>query len=67
MTTFETIILIILYLFAFSCTANCFGLFNENNTYIDRFLIVLAAGTIGVIYFPMIFGGDIWNKLNEEK
>lgn len=67
MTTFETIILIALYLFALGYMAHCFGLSNKDNTWIDRFLIVLAAGTIGVIYFPLIFSEDIWNKLNKKE
>lgn len=66
MTTFEIIILTALYLFAFSYMANSFGLFEEyNNTLMDKFIIVLAAGTFGIIYFPMTFAGDIWLKLNE--
>ena len=67
MTTFETIILIALYLFAFSYMAHCFGAPNKRNTWIVALLVVLAAGTIGVIYFPMIFAEDIWNKLNKEE
>jgi len=65
MTTFEIIILTALYLFAFSYMANSFGLFEEYNTRIDKFDIILAAGTFGVIWFPLIFARDIWLKLNE--
>ena len=67
MTTFETIILMALYLFAFSYMAHCFGLSDKRNTWVSKFLVVLAAGTLGVIYFPMIFAEDIWNKLNKEE
>ena len=67
MTTFEIIILTILYLFAFSYMANSFGISNEYNTRRDKFIIVLAAGTFGIIYFPMTFAGDIWVKLNKEE
>jgi hypothetical protein len=64
MTTFEIIILTALYLFAFSYMANSFGLFEKYNTRKDKFIIILAAATFGVIWFPMIFAGDIWQKLN---
>jgi hypothetical protein len=64
MTTFEIIILTALYLFAFSYMANSFGLFDKYNTRIDKFGIILAAATFGVIWFPLIFAGDIWQKLN---
>lgn len=67
MTTFEIIILTALYLFAFSYMANSFSVFEENNTRIDRFLIVLTAATFGVIWFPLIFAADIWTKLNNEE
>ena len=67
MTPFEIIICIALYLFAFSYTANSFYMPNKHNTWKDRLLLVLTAGTIGVIYFPMILAIDIWNKLNNEE
>lgn len=67
MTTFETLILIALCLFAFSYMAHCFDLFDEHNTWLDRVLALLEAGTIGILSFPMIFAGDIWNKLNKEE
>lgn len=64
MTTFEIIILITLYLFEFGYTVNSYGLLDERNTRKDKILIVLAALTIGVFQFPMIFAADIWKKLN---
>lgn len=67
MTTFETLILIALCLFAFSYMAHWFGLFNEHNTWLDKVLVLLIAGTIGVLSFPMVFAEDIWNKLNKEE
>lgn len=67
MTPFEKIILINLYLFAFSYMAHCFGLLDKRKTWVSVVLIVLASGTLGVIYFPMIFAEDIWNKLNKEE
>lgn len=67
MTTFEIIILTALYFFAFSYMANSFGLFEEyNNTRMDRFYVILAAGTLGIIWFPTIFARDIWQKLKRE-
>lgn len=56
-----------LYPFAFSYMAHWFGLFNEHNTWLDRVIALLAAGTIGVLCFPMIFAEDIWNKLNKDE
>jgi len=67
MTTFEIIILTALYLFAFSYMANSFGISDEYNTRVVKFIIVLAAGTLGIIYFPTTFAGDIWVKLNKEE
>lgn len=64
MTTFEIIILTALYLFAFSYMATSYGLFEKYNTLKDKFIIILAAATFGIIWFPLIFAGDIWQKLN---
>ena len=62
MTLFEFIIITALYLFAFSYMFNRIG-FNEHDTWIDAILITLLAGTIGVIWFPMVFAEDICKKL----
>lgn len=67
MATFEIIMLTALYLFSFSYMTHSLGIFDEHNTWTDTILIILAAGTIGVVYFPLIFAEDIWNKLNKEK
>lgn len=67
MSNFEIIILITLYLFALSYMANSLGLFEEYNTRMDKIGIILAAGTFGVILFPMMFAADIWKKLNNEE
>jgi hypothetical protein len=70
MTPFEIIILVALYLFAFGYMANSYGLSEcntEYNIWKDVFLVVLVAGTIGVIHFPVTFAEDIWNKLNKEE
>ena len=67
MTTFETIILIALYLFAFSYMVHSFGIGDEQNNWVVRLAIIIAGATIGIIYFPAIFAEDIWKKLNEEQ
>ena len=67
MTTFETIILITLYLFALGYMASSFDIFNERNTWREELFILIVAGTIGVLNFPLVFAGDIWKKLNKEK
>ena len=67
MTPFETIILIALYLFAFSYMANCFGALDDRNTWMTAFLVLISAATLGIFCFPIILGQDIWNKLNKEE
>ena len=67
MTTFEIIILIALYLFAFGYMAMSFDIDDKRNNCIDRFGIVIAAATIGIICFPIVFAMNIWKKLNKEK
>lgn len=67
MTTFEIIILTVLYLFAFGYMASSFDIFNERNTWRKEVFILIVAGTIGILNFPLVFAGDIWNKLNKEK
>lgn len=66
MTTFETIILIALYLFAFSYMVHSFGIGDERNNWVVRLTIIIAAATIGIIYFPAIFAEVICSKLNKE-
>ena len=67
MTPFETIILIMLYLFAVGYMIPTFGFANEHNTWIDRLFIIIGSLTLGVIYFPAILAIDIWTKLNNNK
>ena len=67
MTPFETIILVALYLFAFSYMAHCFGKLDKRNTWITAFLTLVSAATFGIFCFPIVFGQDIWKKLNKEK
>lgn len=66
MTPFESIILAALYTFAFAYAAQDFGL-RKYDILIVKILIVIMAATIGVLCFPTIIAGDIWNKLNEEE
>jgi hypothetical protein len=67
MTPFEIIILIVLYLFALGYIATSFDIFNERNTWRKELFILIVAGTIGVLNFPLVFAGDIWTKLNKEE
>ena len=66
MTTFEIIILTALYIFAFIYMFNCMGAEDIDHPWLNS-LIVLFAGTFGVICFPGVFARDIWNKLNKEE
>lgn len=66
MTTFESIILVALYTFAFAYSAHDFGL-RKYDILIVKLLVVIMAATIGVLCFPTIIAGDIWNKLNKEE
>ena len=64
MTTFETIILIALYLFAVNYMALAMGFSEKDNNWVIRLLIIIAA-LVGVFTFPAIFAVDVWNKLNK--
>lgn len=68
MTTFEIIILIIYYLFAWPYMYLRFLNVEENveeNKGLGTFLFTMfAASTIGIVMFPMVFAVDIWEKLN---
>ena len=64
MTTFETIILIILYLFAFQYVILAMGIKDTDDWAIR--LIILISGAMGVFIFPAIFAIDVWNKLTEK-
>lgn len=64
MTTFEIIILIVCYLFAWSYMYLHFLNVEENKGLGTFLFIMFAASTIGIVMFPMTFAGDIWQKLN---
>lgn len=64
MTTFETIILIALYLFAFIYTIHAMGIKDTDNWVIR--LLILVSGAVGVFVFPALFAIDIWEKLNNK-
>lgn len=65
MTTFETIILIVLYIFAFIYTIHAMGIKDEDDWVIR--LIILVSGAVGVFVFPALFAIDIWEKLNRQE
>ena len=65
MTIFETIILIVLYLFAFVYTIHAMGI-KDTDDWVIR-LIILVSGAVGVFVFPALFEVDIWEKLNKEE
>lgn len=67
MTAFEIITLTALYLFAFGYMAMSFGIEDERNIWINRLCILIAAVTVGIIYFPAVFAMDIWKTLNKEE
>ena len=64
MTTFETIILIALYLFAVVYLALAMGVKDEDNILFQ--LLIIIAATVGVFTFPAIFAFDVWKKLNKD-
>ena len=65
MTPFEIIILIILYLFAFTYTIYAMGIKDTDNWVIR--LIILVSGAVGIFVFPALFAVDIWEKLNNKE
>ena len=65
MTPFETIILIVLYLFAFVYTIHAMGI-KDADDWVIR-LIILISGAVGIFAFPVLFAVDIWEKLNKEE
>ena len=65
MTTFENIILIVLYLFAYTYTIHAMGI-KDTDDWVIR-LIILVSGAVAVLVFPAFFAVDIWEKLNKEE
>ena len=65
MTPFETIILIVLYLFAYTYTIHAMGI-KDTDDWVIR-LIILISGAVGIFAFPILFAVDIWEKLNKEE
>lgn len=65
MTPFETIILIVLYLFAFVYTIHAMGI-KDADDWVIR-LIILISGAVGIFVFPAVFAIDIWKTLNKEE
>jgi len=64
MTLFEILVLAFYMLSAFGYMVNALGVYEEDSIWI-RVLIVLYALTFGMLYFPIVFSFDIYNKLHE--
>ena len=64
MTTFETLVLVFYMAFAFGYMVNAFGV-NEADSVWLRAVLILAALTFGMFWFPIVFGFDIYNKLHK--
>lgn len=65
MTNFEIIILACYVLFAFGYTVHSFGIDDCEHIW-SRLLIVIAALTLGPIYFPGVLAEDVFYKLNTD-
>lgn len=61
MTTFEIIILVIIYMICYGYTLA--GFIKEENVWLRLFLVI--ASSILVIYAPLTIGGMLYNKLNK--
>ena len=61
MTTFEIIILVIIYMICYGYTLAYF--IKEENVWLRLFLVI--ASSILVIYAPLKIGGMLYNKLNK--
>lgn len=64
MTTFETLVLIFYSLFAFGYMVNFFVIKEIDSSWL-RAVIVFLSLTLGMIWFPMVLGMDIFNKLKD--
>ena len=62
MTHFETIILILIYLFCYGYTLAMF--IKEKDVWLRIFLAV--ASFVLVVYAPILLGGALYEKLNNE-
>ena len=64
MTTFEVLVLVFYMLFASGYMVNTLGI-DETDSLWLRVVIAFAALTLGMFWFPMVFGIDIYNKLHK--
>lgn len=64
MTTFEALVLVFYMSFAFGYMVNTLGV-NETDSFWLRVATVFVALTLGVFWFPIVFGIDVYNKLND--
>lgn len=62
MTTFEVIILIIIYMFCYGYMLAMF--IKEKNTWLRILLAILSLGL--AIYAPLMIGGMLYEKLEKE-
>ena len=64
MTTFETLILMFYMVFAFGYMINALGIDETDSIWFRIFLIFIAL-TLGILWFPMVFGSNIYDKLHK--
>ena len=63
MTTFEIIILILIYLFCYGYTIAMF--IKEENVWL-RIFLVIASLILALCYAPFLIGGAVFEKLNNK-
>ena len=63
MTTFEIIILAIIYLFCYGFILSMF--IKEENIWLRIFLVIVSL--VLVLYAPLFIGGAIFEKLNDKR
>jgi len=64
MTTFETLVLVFYMAFAFGYMVKTLGIEETDSAWLRLFLVLIAL-TTGMIWFPVVFGNDVYNKLNK--
>ena len=64
MTTFEVLVLVFCMTFAFGYMVNVLGIDETDSIWFRLFLILIAL-TLGIFWFPTVFGMDVYNKLHK--
>ena len=64
MTIFETLVLVFYMSFAFVYMVNVFRIDETDSIWFRLFLILISL-TLGMLWFPIVFGIDVYNKLND--